>query len=218
MDDKKTILMLGGILVATVALITGFAFVASQPAKPVNVEVGNAYFTGSKDAKVTVVEFSDFQCPVCEQFAVQVLPQILQNYQDKVKFVYKFFPLYETHKLANLSSRSAYCAGKPSVAKAMEGEQGKFWEYSDLLMNNSSQWEADQNKFVDYAQKLSLNIAEFKSCQESDEAKDSVQADRRQGEQLGVNATPTFFVNGEKTVGFQPFEYWKNLLDKKLKQ
>lgn len=207
MEDKKTILMLSGILVATVALITGFAFIASQPVKPVNVEIGNAYFTGPKNAKVTVVEFSDFQCPVCEQFALQVLPQILQNYKTKVKFVYKFFPLYEIHNLASISAQSGYCAGK----------QGKFWEYSNALMDNSAEWEADQNKFGDYAQKLGLKTDEFKVCQNSDEAKNAILADRRQGEQLGVNATPTFFVNGEKMVGLQNFDYWKNLLDNKLK-
>ncbi len=207
MEDKKTALVLIGILVATVAVITGFAFVASQPAKSVSVETGNVQFVGPKNAKVTVVEFSDFQCPVCEEFDRTVFPKLLQNYQNKVKFVYKFFPLYEIHSQAKISAQSAYCAGK----------QGKFWEYGNTLMNNAAEWEADESKLADYANKLGLKISEFKSCQNSDEAKNSVQKDRSQGESLGVNATPTFFVNGEKLVGLQNFDYWKNLLDSKLK-
>lgn len=205
MSDKKTLLILGAVLVGTVVLITAFAFIASQPAKPVNVEVGNAYYAGPKDAKVTVVEFSDFQCPVCQRFSQEVLPPLVNNYKDKVKFVYKFFPLYETHKLANLSSQSAYCA------------KNKFWEYSDLLMKNSSDWENNTEKLIEYVKQLGLNIDEFKSCQNSEEAKNAVIGDRQQGERLGIDATPTFFVNGEKLVGYQPFDYWKNLLDKKLK-
>lgn len=216
MSNKKTLLILSGILVGTLVLITAFAFLASQPAKPVNVEVGDAYFFGPKDAKVTVVEFSDFQCPVCQRFATEVLPQLEKEYQDKVKFVFKFFPLYETHKLANLSAQSAWCSGQSSFAKATE-DKNKFWEYSDLLMKNSSDWENNQDKLNDYAKQLGLDVNAFQACQNSEGAKNVVLADRQQGERLGINATPTFFVNGEKLVGYQPFDYWKNLLDSKLK-
>ncbi|MCL5675885.1 MAG: DsbA family protein [Patescibacteria group bacterium] len=208
MEDKKTILILSAILIGTIVLITAFAFLASSPAKPVNVEIGNAYYTGLQNAKVTVVEFSDFQCPVCEDFNQTVFPRLLSAYKDKVKFVYKFFPLYEIHNLANISAQSAYCAGK----------QGKFWEYANLLMDNSAQWEADQSQLVNYAKQTGLDLEKFKACQNSDEAKNAVMKDRSQGEGLGVNATPTFFVNGEKIVGLQSLDYWKKLLDSKLKQ
>lgn len=207
MEDKKTLLILGGILVATLALITGFAFLASQPAKPIQVEIGNAFFKWSKEAKVEIVEFSDFECPVCQRFAVEVLPQLEQSYKDKVKFVYKFFPLYETHKLANLSARSAYCAGR----------ENKFWEYHNMLMTFPSYWKDKPERFLEYAQNLGLNMEGFKKCQESTEAQNAVLSDRQQGERLGVSATPSFFVNGEKIVGLQGFEVWKSLLDNKLK-
>ena len=208
MQDKKTLFTFLGILLGTILLITVFTALASQPAKPVNVEVGTSFFAGPNDAKVTVVEFSDFECPACEAFATGILPTLKKEYKDKVKFVYKFFPLYEIHKLANLSSQSAYCSGK----------QGKFWEYHDILMSKSAEWATNEAKFIDYARQLKLDEKEFQACQNSDEAKTTVMAERQQGEKLGINSTPTFFVNGEKVLGAQSVEVWRDLLNKKLNQ
>lgn len=217
MDDRRTLLTLGGIMTGTLLLILGFAFWAARPPKPVNIDIGNAYYRGNKDAKVTIVEFSDYECPSCEAFATDVLPKLLSSYQNKIKFVNKFFPLYEIHKMANITAQSAFCAGKVASATDSAIINSKFWEYHDYLMSNSSDWIDKPEKLTEYAQNFKLNKDDFIKCQNSNEAITVVSADRQQGQSLGVDSTPTFFINGEKVVGLQTFEVWKKKIEEKLR-
>lgn len=165
-------------------------------------------YLGSEDAPITIVEFSDFQCPFCSRFYLDTFSQIKEQYIDtgKVKFVYRDFPL-NIHQYAQKSAEASECAD----------EQGKFWEYSDVLLQNQSEWSTiGIDKFKEYAGQLGLNQEEFNSCLDSDAMAQEVQNDFNQGRQYGVNGTPAFFVNGELISGAQPFSVFKQKIDSLL--
>lgn len=149
---------------------------------------------GPKDAPVQVVVFSDFMCPYCGQFTLQVERLLKENYAQtgKIHYVYYDFPLGGAHRHSFLAARAARCAG----------DQGKFWEYHDYLFGQQSEWSYERNppvgQFEDYAEALGLDRAAFSECLRSDRHADVVSANRLLGEQLGVNATPTVFVNGRR--------------------
>lgn len=153
----------------------------------------NSHMTGSKDAKVTIVEFGDYQCPACAA-AEPAVEALMQKYKDKsVNFAFRNFPLSQ-HQNAQITSEAAEAAGA----------QGKFWEMHNKLYATQSDW-AESAKPMDmlltYAQELNLDIDKFKSEVEQNKYRDVIQSDANDGISLGINATPTFFINGEKIVG-----------------
>ena len=151
-------------------------------------------FLGEDDAAVTIVEFSDFQCPFCKRFHEQTLDQIKTNYIDtgKVKFVYRDFPL-GFHPFAQAAGEAGECAK----------EQGKFWEYHDKIFQNQASLSNDGLK--QWAADIDLDTDKFNGCLDSGKYKQEVQKDFSDGQKLGVSGTPTFFVNGVKLVGAQPY-------------
>ena len=136
--------------------------------------------TGNDEAKVTIVEFSDFQCPACKQ-AQYLVKEILQQYPDQIRLVYRHFPLIQIHK-------NAFAAAE--LAEAAYGQE-KFWEMHDLLFERQGEWAENKEKLEEYRRALGID--------EAGDYKELVQRDIRDGQALGVNATPTFFVNGKKT-------------------
>lgn len=140
---------------------------------------------------VTLVEFSDFQCPAC--LAVQQpLSQILAKYHGKVEFVYRYFPLVSIHKNAQMSAQAAEAASR----------QGKFWEMHDKLFATQSEWggEADpRQKFFNFASGLGMDGAKFMADLESQPVKDAVGNDLIAATRYNLQGTPTFFVNGVNT-------------------
>lgn len=167
----------------------------------INTE-GDPYM-GSGDAQVTMVLFSEFQCPFSGRFARDTLPQIKENYIDtgKVKLYYKDFVVHSTSQRAQ---EAAACAN----------EQGKFWEYHDLLYNN--QGSLDDDSLKSYASELGLNTASFNDCFDSRKYKSQVERDTSDGRSAGATGTPTFFINGEKFVGAQPYSSFKTKIDAAL--
>ncbi len=164
---------------------------------------------GSDDAKVVMVEFSDFQCPFCERFFKETLPQIKENYVDtgKVKFVYRDFPLSSIHPEAQKAAESAECAR----------DQGKFWEYHDVLFENRMDWTGvGAAKFKEYASDLGLDTSQFSECLDSDKYGDEVLADMNAGQSIGVSGTPTFFINGKRFVGAAPYENFVTAIEEEL--
>ena len=161
---------------------------------------------GQENATVTIVEFSDFQCPFCESWFQNVKPQ-LQPYIDRgeVRLVYAHFPL-SFHENAEPSALASECAN----------EQGKFWEYHDTLFENQSALDAASLK--KYASDLGMDSAKFNSCFDSSKYLSEVQAEFNEGVSLGVNGTPTFFINGQKIVGAQPWTSFKSVIDAELAQ
>jgi protein-disulfide isomerase len=162
---------------------------------------------GSTDAKVTIVEFSDFQCPYCGRFVQQTLPQILSTYGDKIRFVFMNYPLSQIHENAQKAAEAGECAN----------EQGAFWQYHDILFANQSALTVDNLKA--YAVQLGLDATKFNECLDSGRMAPLVQADMTVAEQAVKDAgltsfgTPAFFINGKHLGGAQPFDVFKQAID-----
>lgn len=171
----------------------------------VNVSIDDDPRLGNPNAKVVIIEFSDFQCPYCKKFATETLPKIIENYGDKILFVYRDFPL-EFHELAFNASVAANCAR----------EQGKFWEYHDILFERQAEWANNASKFIDYAKELELDVEAFKACIESGKYIEEVKKDFLDGLHAGVDGTPTFFVNGKKVSGALPYEVFSRIIEEEL--
>ena len=177
---------------------------APEDNKVYNVEVkpGDA-IKGNPNAAVTIVEFSDFQCPFCSRVN-PTLKQVFDTYGDQVRVVFKHNPL-SFHKDAPLASEAALAAGA----------QGKFWEMHDKLFAN--QRALKRENLDAYAMELGLNVAQFKADLDSHKFKAQVDADLAQAAKLGVRGTPNFFVNGKKLTGARPFPSFKEKIDEALK-
>lgn len=213
--DKKIISY-----IITFLVLAGFVavlFFVNGPSKPSETKVDtgsaalkreNAYFLGNKSAKVEIIEFSDFKCPACGIAAPEV-KRAVESYGDKVVFYYRHFPLdIPGHEIS------------PDAAKAAEaaGKQGKFWEMDELLFQNQASLNDDL--FVKLAKDLNLNVDQFNADRNSEEIAKIVEKDKSDALSLGVNGTPTFFINGEQVnlSNIPQFEDWKQLIDNKLKQ
>lgn len=160
---------------------------------PVNInEVTNSdRVEGNPFAPITVIEYSDFQCPYCAE-AFSSLKQVMANYGQNIRLVFRNFPLMQ-HPYSNLAA---------SVAEAA-GLQGKFWPMHDLLFNRQKSWTQQtdvQNIFTGYAQELNLDLNKFKNDLNSPEVKNKIQADVDKANQIGVNSTPSFFINGQPLI------------------
>jgi protein-disulfide isomerase len=154
---------------------------------------------GPRQAAVTIVEFSDFQCPFCAN-AQAVLRQVLDTYPGDVKLVYRHFPL-ERHSQAKLAAEAAECAA----------QQGKFWEYHDRIFASAP--ELSEARLRAIAEALGLNLQAFSTCLETGASRARITADLADGRRAGVTATPTFFINGRMVEGLQPFTTFKKIID-----
>lgn len=168
---------------------------------------------GSKDAKVVMIEFSDFQCPFCGRFFAQTLPQVKADYIDtgKVLFVYRDFPLSSIHPNAQKAAEAAECAD----------EQNKWEDMHNTIFKNQDQWADLDNagavaKFKEYAKSAGVNEQQFGSCLDSGKYQDEVLKDFNDGINAGVGGTPTFFINGVEVSGAQPFSVFKQIIDQEL--
>lgn len=179
---------------------------APQPTVPAvaDVSVDDDPARGPEDAAVTIIEFSDFQCPFCGRFFQQTLPQLMAQYGDRIRFVYRDFPLDQIHPNARNAAIAAECAD----------DQGKFWEYHDALFSNQQALGVADLKR--YAEELGLDTGAFSDCLDSQKYNDEVDADLRDGIQAGVTGTPTFFINGKRVVGAQPLQTFQTLIEQAL--
>lgn len=162
------------------------------------------YVLGSDSAQITIIEFSDYECPYCRKWHTEVFPQIREKYGDKVRFVYRDFPLYSIHPNAEPAAIAANCAG----------EQDKYWEFNELLFNGNK--DLSPATYEAYAKDLGLNVDTFTACQSEPGMKEEVTADYDFAANLGVRSTPTFFINGLAVVGAQPFEVFEQVIDMEL--
>jgi protein-disulfide isomerase len=160
---------------------------------------------GSSKAPVTIVEFSDFQCPFCAR-AVPIIEKIKQEYgPEKVRLVFHHLPL-PNHNRAVPASLAASCAN----------EQGKFWEMHNMLFENQAKLEDADLK--SYAKKLALDETKFSECYDKKAHMDRIEASKKEGEKAGISATPSFVINGVLIQGAQPFERFKEKIDRALKK
>lgn len=166
-------------------------------------------FLGNPDAPVTIVEFSDFQCPFCGRFFKTVEPRIIEKYvkTGKVKFVYRDF--------AFLGEESEWAG----IAAECSHEQGKFWEYHDYLFNHQQGENGgafSKANLKRFAGAVGLDTAAFGACLDSDKYLDEVRKDSSDGRSLGVSGTPTNFINGKAVVGALPFEEFARVIEEEL--
>jgi protein-disulfide isomerase len=171
--------------------------------KKFDVKVGDAPVKGPASAPVTVVAWSDFQCPFCGR-AAPTFRQLETDYAGKIRLAFKQFPL-PFHDKAHLAAEAALAAN----------EQGKFWQMHDKLFAN--QQALDRPSLEKYAQELGLDMGKFKAALDSGKFKDKVDAEDKEGAGFGVTGTPTFFINGTRLVGAQPLDAFKAVIDKELK-
>ena len=157
---------------------------------------------GPADAKVTMVEFGDFQCPYCRQWYLDVYDKLRANYENKIRFIFRDFPL-SMHANAQPAAVAANCAG----------EQGRYWEYFRLLYGSASLGSAI---YQTYAQAVGLDLPKFNSCIKSDRFDKEVLIDLHDGERIGVSGVPAFFINGRLISGLQPYETFQQVIDEEL--
>jgi protein-disulfide isomerase len=189
------------------------------PTKVESISLEGAITKGKADAPVTMVDFSDFQCPFCKRHADETIEQIMTEYVDtgKVRYVFKHYPL-DFHANARAASNAAECAN----------EQGKFWEYHKALFTNQQQWEtqdatAAATTFKKYATDLELKTDQFNTCVDSKKYDEKIGKELQEGSQYGTSGTPTFYIGNEKegytqVVGAQPYETFKQTIDQLLQE
>jgi protein-disulfide isomerase len=153
-------------------------------------------------APITIIEFSDYQCPFCKR-AEESVTKVMQVYGDKVRLVYRNYPL-PMHPMARPAAEAAACANA----------QGKFWEYHAKLFDNQSALGPD--KFKEIAKDVGLDPAKFDECLAKKPYGDKIDQDTADGNKVGVNGTPAFFINGHMLSGAQPFEKFKEVIDEEL--
>ena len=187
-------------------------------AEPVRVSIDDDPIFGNPDAPITIVEFSDFQCPFCARFHIQTLPSIFEEYidQGKVKLVFRDFPLSSIHPNALPASMAAQCAN----------DQNKFREMHDMLFEKQSEWsrlsaDSASSVFSKYAAAIHLDQVEFDSCLTSAKYTAEIQNDLNDGREYGVTGTPGFFIGNDQLgyvslKGAQPFESFKKIIDAQL--
>ncbi len=215
-EKLMPLLRLFGIAAVIIAVIGGLIWIGEtqdgstpQPS-PISGEVTEVdHVKGPETARLTLIEYADFQCPTCAAYA-PVLEQLVAAYPEDLRIVYRYFPLQSIHPNATIASQAAEAADM----------QGKFWEFHDLLFANQDDWSRLANPrdtFAAYAQELGLDVEKFKTDMDDKAAKNRVSADYRSGTMAGVGGTPTFYLNGEALEeNPRGFDAFKAVLDAKL--
>ena len=168
----------------------------------VTVDAGDSPRRGPADAPVTIVEFSDFQCPYCRR-AQPTLLTLLEKYPGKVSLVYKDLPLRQIHPDAQKAAEAARCAG----------DQGKFWEYHDALFDLSR---VTKDKFGELAENLELDSIKFAGCLDSGKHESTIEADFKHAMDIGAQSTPVFYINGIQLKGAQPVDAFSQVIEAEL--
>jgi protein-disulfide isomerase len=179
---------------------------ASRRAK---ISLEGAMSKGPKDAPVTIVEYSDFECPYCGK-AQPDLEKSLEPYKDKVRLVFKTFPLEHMHPWAKNAAIGARCAARQKPEAFWTFADGYFAAQKDITAQNV------RAKSLELAGKAGLDAKAFEACYDKAETAAEIQADEEEGEKVGVNSTPTFYINGHPIRGYSSFEPFKQLIDEML--
>ena len=161
------------------------------------------YSRGPADAPITIVEFSDYQCPFCRRWHDEVSQELFATYPDQIRLVYRNLPLTSIHPDAFSAAEAAMCAG----------DQNVYWDYHDKLFGGEI---LGTDVYLQYARDLSLDLTAFETCITERKYQAEIQADSDFAVNLGVRSTPTFFVNGLAIVGAQPLDVFRQVIDKEL--
>ncbi len=177
-------------------------FLTAPPLPVTSVSEGDSPALGPADAPVTVVEYSDYQCPACRK-AHDVVEKIREEYTGRVRWIYKNYPL-ERHRESRFMAQAAHCAD----------EQGKFWEFQDMLFRSGKKSDAAAMK--KFGGLLGLDARAFDECVDTARYQALVEKDKREGKEAGVSSTPTFIINGQISPGYLKYEAFKDLIEKEL--
>jgi len=204
--DTKSIITWLGISTVLIA-ITLFAVSSGGAGTTQEIGENDRWVLGNKDATVSLVEYSDFQCPFCSNAAAMV-DELMKNRGDKVQFAYRHFPLKSIHKNSLLASQATESAG----------EQGKFWEMNKILFERQSEWSGlswddAKKKFVGYSKELDLDASKFAKDMLSQEIEDRVNDAYDYAVHHGLNSTPTFYLNGKKIETPRSYKELEELID-----
>lgn len=208
-SEVKILASLG---LATLLVLVGgavlFEINKTDPAQASLVR-SDSHQTGPADAKITIVEFADFQCPACAVAADTVL-QLKKEYANQVNFVFRHFPL-PNHANARIAAQAAEAAG----------DQNKFWEMYQTLYRQQKNWQGlsdPSSLFSKYAKGLELDSNKFDGVIKNKTHEDKILLDLGDGKSLNVASTPTFFINGKKYIGSIPYSQFKGIIDQILSQ
>lgn len=186
-----------------IAAKTDQAPAGAQAPKRYNVPIGTAPIWGPESAPITIIEFSDYECPYCKKWTMEIWPQIKQAYPEQIRLVYKDFPLYQSHPNATPAASAARCAN----------DQNKYWLFHDRIFASGN---LSAQLYESIAVSIGLDVAQWKDCINNNKYKAEIEADYNYGAQLGITGTPTFFINGLAMVGAQPFSAFKQVIDQEL--
>jgi len=171
--------------------------------KRYDIPTENAYAIGPADAPITIVEYSDYQCPFCRRWHDEVYEPLLAAYPGQIRLVYRHLPLTSIHPDAMSAAEAAMCAG----------EQDAYWPFHEKLFSSES---LGSSTYVQYAQDLKLNMKTFEACLSDHKYQQAIQEDSDFAINLGIRSTPTFFINGLAVVGAQPLDVFKQVIDQEL--
>ena len=195
-----------------VAMCVGLASNAAAQGKFIGVD--DDPMLGDANAKVTIIEFGDYQCPSCRMFWKEIEPRLKKDYIDtgKAKLVFRDFPIVQIHPESIMAAMAVDCAG----------DQNKYWQFHDKVFREQYNRGDDIVRFKDidlkkWAKDTGLDTAAFNQCLDSGKYKEEVLKDKADGDQVGIQGTPTFFINGKVIGGAQPYPVFKNVLDDLLK-
>jgi protein-disulfide isomerase len=190
------------------AMVAQAEAMARQAAEPVEVSLENAHVIGDADAPVTIVEYTDFQCPYCARHALETFPQIEEDLVEtgKVRYVFKDLPLISIHPQAMLAAEASQCAGAQDGYLAMHT---KLFEEQETWSGQADAAEL----FAGYAAEIGLDGETFTSCLENHETVDAVQADMEEAISAGITGTPAFLINGRLVSGGMPFEAFEQAVE-----
>jgi len=198
-----------------IALLVVIAFPTTAAAQAKFIGIDDDPQLGKSDAKVTIIEFGDYQCPLCRAFWRETLPRIKKEYVDtgRVRIVFRDFPIQDVHPEALVTAMAAECAE----------DQGKFWEFHDKAFREQDRRGRDVVRYSvrdvkRWAAEIGLEAAAFNECLDSERHKAEVQKDYKDGADIGMNGTPVFFINGRALVGAHPFPTFQKIIEEELKK
>lgn len=210
MEQYKKIGLWATVGIVIVLGIVGLAWLVNSPSTSQTSSITapapskkDIFTKGNPKAKVVLTEYGDFQCPACKSYHENVMRPLLNEMGDEIYFVYRYFPLVNIHRNAQISAQAGYAAYK----------QGKFWEMYDALYENQTDWAEGtdaRSVFVNYAQKIGLDTNKFLKDMESSEAKKFVDDSVADANSIGLQSTPSFFINGKKMASVNTYEEFKN--------
>jgi protein-disulfide isomerase len=209
---KKVGIIVGVVLIVVASIVGLVKLAGSSDTSTAGINVPpvskSDITRGDPKSKVTLIEYSDFQCPACAAYH-PLVKQLLSELGDKIYFVYRFFPLTRIHKNAMIASQAAYAAKL----------QGKFWEMHDTLFETQTSWAESNNAadtFVAYAKKLNLDVNKFQKDMNSSETQSVIADSQNQASSIGVNSTPSFFVNGQQISNPRSYDDFKKIIQNAL--